>query len=202
MKLSIETCVEALASAAINRKHALQLELAVGLAVFLMHGSTSKEGRAMLVDAYAAAGYRCVHISEMDYKTVNRRINATAALFEKLPVATWVGKHNDTLALKCICQGLEPYELYTISDVQRYALPAPKAASKAPVAVAPALDIVEGPRTGQDKIIQQFRRAADQWKHVNTLHLSVPIPDDTPRDEIIELAMQLLSIAKKELLTA
>lgn len=213
MKLSIETCINALNVAAINRKQAIQLELSVGLAVFLLHGSTSKEGRAMLTEAYAAAGYRCTHINEMDYKTINRRINATAALFEKLPVAKWVGKHDDTNAIRSICDGLEPYELFTIADVQRFCAPPAAPAAAHTIKVKPDLSIldpvVSSAHTGQSKVLQQFRRAADQAhknaKHIATEHLTVTIPEHTPREEIIELAMQLLSLVKetnKELLTA
>ncbi len=201
MKLSIESCAIALNHAAMNRKAAIQIELAVGLAVFQLHGSSSKDARAMLTDAYAAAGYRCIHISEMDYKTVNRRVNATAALFEKLPVSKWVGRHSEEDAIKSICDGLEPYELFTIADVMRYCAP-PKLVRK--TGVKPNPDILNLP-SGQGKVIEQFRRAADQsGTTVTTEHLSLIIPKDTPRGEIIDLAMKLLQMAKentKELLT-
>lgn len=208
MKLSIESCAAALNHAAMNRRAAIQLELAVGLAVFQYQGSSSKDARAMLNDAYAAAGYRCVHISEMDYKTVNRRINATAALFEKLPVAKWVGRHSDADAIKSICDGLEPYELFTIADVMRYCTPQKVAKQRAAkVQVTPNADILNVP-SGQAKVHEQFRRAADQADsnvlRVNTAHLSLVIPKGTPREEIIDLAMKLLQMAKesnKELLT-
>ena len=211
MKLTIETCASALNAAAMNRRAAIQLELAVGLAVFLLHGSSSKEARTMLVGAYVAAGYQCAHISEMDYKTVNRRINATAALFEKVPVAKWVGKHNEVDAIRAICEGLGPYELYTIQDVMRYAAPQKV---KAKTAVKPHADLLHVPtgqannHTGQQKIADQMRRASDRIKGgltLSTEHLSLLVPKDTPRAEIIELAMQLLALAKKdakELLTA
>ncbi len=208
MQLTIETCADALNQAAMNRKAAMQIELAVGLAVFHLHGSTGKEGRVMLVNAYAAAGYRCQHINEMDYKTINRRVNATAALFEALPVSKWVGKLHDNDAIRAICRGIEPYELYTIADVMRYCQRPGAVASRKVHAVtrvqphmqildpAPGEPYTEGPR---------FRRAVDQYKHVTTEHLTVAIPDDTPKWEIIELAMQLLAMTKeknKELLTA
>lgn len=201
MILSIDTCADALTHAAMNRKAAIQIELAVGLAVFQMHKSTSKDARAMLVDAYAAAGYRCVHISEMDYKTVNRRINATAALYEKIPVAKWVGKLNDSDALKAICEGLAPYELYTVQDVLRYAAPQ-KVQSL--VRVRPAADVLSIPNnhTGQQKVQDQMRRLNDQARAgitISTEHLSILVPKDTPRTELIELAQQLLALAEKDI---
>lgn len=205
MYLTADTCARIINVAAMNRKQAIQLELAVGLAVFQLHGNSGKESRGMLMAAYAAAGYRCIHINEMDYKTINRRVNATAALFEKLPVATWVGKLNDADAVKAICTGLEPYELFTISDVQRYCNPAKTNVPRARVEARPHIDILAGP-SGHAKVIDQFRRAADKaLKTVTTEHLTLAIPDGTPREEIIDMAHQLLSLAKenvKELLTA
>lgn len=215
MNLTIETCASALGHAAMNRKAAIQIELAVGLAVFLLHGSSSKDARAMLVDAYAAAGYRCLHINEMDYKTVNRRINATAALFEKLPVAKWAGKLNDADAIRAICEGLEPYELFTVQDVLRYSAPHKvQQQQRAAVHVTPNTSILNLPtgntnHTGQQKVTEQFRRAADRVEvdaaRVHTDHLMLIIPKGTPREELIEMAMQIMALAKEnvqELLTA
>lgn len=212
MHLTIEACATALNHAAMNRKSAIQLELAVGLGVFHMHGGADKEARAMLVNAYAAAGYRCTKLADMDYKTVNRRINATASLFEKLPVSKWVGQLSDMTALQAICEGLAPYELYSIQDVLRYAAPQRVQASTR-ILVTPNTSILSGPpaaggHTGQQKIRDQMRRATDQVKNgrsISTEHMSLLIPKDTPRSELIDLAMQLMSLAKdteKELLTA
>ena len=207
MKLSLTACAEALAHAALNRKAALQVELAVGLAVFAMHGDTSKEARAMLNDAYAAAGYFCRHINEPDYKTINRRINATASLYEKLPISKWIGRLADYDAIKAVCEGLEPYELFTVQDVLRYAAPA-----KVPpcVAVRPAGGLLAGPdqpaHTGQNGVMDQFRRATDNaLRHLHTEHMQLSIPEGVPRAELIEMAMQLMTLAKeseKQLLTA
>jgi hypothetical protein len=204
MNLTADTCARVLNAAAMNRKQAIQLELAVGLAVFQLHGNSGKDARTMLMGAYSAAGYRCTHINEMDYKTINRRVNATAALFEKLPVAAWVGKLNDADAIKSICIGLEPYELFTISDVQGYCNPAKRRAPRARVEARPHVDILAGP-SGHEKVIEQFRRAADTpVRTVSTEHLTLAIPSGTPREEIIDMASQLLALAKennKELLT-
>src|SRR5213082_1117949 len=102
MNLSIETCVTALQHAAINHKAAIQLELAVGLAVFQMNGGTNKDARRNLVDIYVAAGWDCAKFAGSDYKTVNRRINAAAALFEKVPVSKWIGNLDNMNILQAI----------------------------------------------------------------------------------------------------
>jgi hypothetical protein len=212
MLLTIETCTTALSAAAMNYKAAIQLELAVGLAVFHLHGGTNREARQMLVAAYEGTGWHCTKIEDPDYKTVNRRINATASLYEKVPVAKWVGQLEEMDVIHAICMGLEPYELYTMQDVLRYATPQ-KFERK--VKVEPRHDILSGPvqpestHTGQQDIMTMFRRASDQVGQgiaaVSTEHLSLVIPKDVSRKELIDFAMQLMALAKNnenELLTA
>jgi hypothetical protein len=212
MNLTLDTCTTALNAAAINHKAAIQLELAVGLAVFHMYKGTNKDARKMLVQAYSLAGWQCQKFADPDYKTVNRRINATASLYEKVPVAKWIGHLQEMDIIQAICEGLEPFQLYTMQDVLRYAAPHRVRDNK--VAVAPVHDILAGPggnnHTGQERIMQQFRRASDRTDEgsqtLATEHISVTIPKDASRDEVIELAYQLLALAKKdsakELLTA
>lgn len=216
MLLTIETCTTALQAAATNYKAAIQLELSVGLAVFHMQGGTSNEARATLKSVYAAAGWSCMKFADADYKTVNRRINATASLYEKVPVAKWVGQLAEMMAIEAICEGLAPYELYTMQDVLRYATPSKRAYKRA-AAVTPHAGILSGPddapatnHSGQERILQQFRRAGDQMregmKRISTEHLSLTIPEDVTRAEIVDMAMQLLSLVRdnkqEKLLTA
>ena len=162
----------------------------------------------MLVQAYCLAGWQCQKFADPDYKTVNRRINATASLYEKVPVAKWIGRLEEMDIIQAICEGLEPYQLYTIQDVLRYA--APHRVQDKKLAVQPAHDVLSGPaisnHTGQERIMQQFRRASDHVgegsKLVNTDHISVVIPKDTPRAEVLDLVRQLLVLVEeKELLT-
>lgn len=210
MKLSIETCVQALNNAALNRKAAMQLELSVSLGVFLVHGGASKEAKQALTETYAAAGYRCIRANEMDYKTVNRRVNAAALLYENLPVTKWAGKHGEGALLQSIHMGLSPYEFYTISDVLRFCTPAAKPTGPKVEAEPHGTILTPTPHqrtTGQDKVIAQFRRAADQVakgaRHIETPHLALMIPEGTTPEEMIEMAMKLLELAKaKDLLTA
>ena len=213
MLLTLDTCTAALSCAASNHKAAIQLELAVSLAVFHMNGGTSREARSVLNGVYASAGWQCSHFTDTDYKTVNRRINAAASLYEKVPVGKWVGHLAEMEVIKAICEGLAPYELYTIQDVLRYAAPHKVQAARS--AVNPAVDILSGPatngsnHTGQERIMQEFRRAGDRlradMRRVSTKHLSLDVPKDVSHEEIMEFAAMLLSLAKddqKELLTA
>jgi len=204
MILSPETCIKALGVATMNRKLAFQLELSVGLAMFLVGGGATRSTRSKLNETYAAAGYRCATIADPDYKTVNRRINATAMLYEKSPVAVWVGEHNEEDMLRAVMLGIEPYELFTVVDVQRYCNP-PQPAPATPTAAHPEILTGPAPATGQQQVISMFKRAAAQVakgaRHIETEHLALMIPDDTPREELIEMASKLLELSK-ELLTA
>lgn len=210
--LTAETCVEALNMAAINRKTAFRIELAVGLGVFLANGGAGHDAKRLLNQAYASAGYECLLVTGIDYKTVNRRINATADLYDQLhaSVAKWAGKHGNKELLSALCVGLEPYQFFTVKDVQRYCHPSrtlPPVRTTTPV--VPAYDAMDIPvATGQEVITQMFRRASDQMtegaKRVEVGHLTLVIPQETTVDELISLARQLLDMASesKELLTA
>ncbi len=204
-KLSIETCVAAINRAAINRKSAFQIELAVGLAVYLNSGGTDKLAKAMLCNVYASAGYKCMSVNDMDYKTVNRRVNVSADLFNTLgqaKVEKWAGRHAEDRMIESLMLGVEPYELYTVSDVIR--LCTPPATRKPPTKILPASDILaiagNAPLPkGQQTVVDMFRRAADQVakgaRHFETKHLALMVPDTTTRDEMIEMAHRLLSLA-------
>ncbi len=204
-KLSIKTCVKALHGAALSRRTVLQIELAVGFGVFLVEGDTSRAARQSLCDAYSSAGYQCLTADDADYKTVNRRINATADLFNTIGIKSvkrWVGDHSESRMLDAIIEGLRPYELYTVSDVQRYCEPVTATPPGDQVAVTPVASILKGPTdTGQAKIVEMFRRAADHplegSRRLATAHLSVIVPPAISRDELIVLAMQLLDMSKE-----
>lgn len=204
-KLSIRTCVNALHGAALSRKTVLQIELAVGFGVFFVEDGTSKIARQALCEAYASAGYQCLHHEDADYKTVNRRINATADLFNTIGIKSvrrWVGQHNESRMLDALVEGLRPYELYTVSDVQRYCDPVAAIPAGPQIAATPAPSILAGPTaTGQAKIVAMFRRSADHplegSRRLATEHLSLVVPPAINRDELVVLAMQLLEMSKE-----
>ncbi len=203
MKLSLNTCAQYLNNAALNRRTAFQIELAVGLGLFLTQG---REARRVLCEAYATAGYQCLTPQGIDYKTINRRINATAELFARVPAATWAGKLNEEVLLRALVIGLEPLQLQGVSDVHRYCAP-PKPPRSVPV--KPHTRVLDaGATTGQAKVVALFQKAAKQVEagamHIETKHLALAIPANTPRAELLELARKLIEMAemKKELLTA
>jgi hypothetical protein len=116
----------AISNAALSRRAALQIELAVGLVHFDQETEgTASAGKARLKEVYQAAGYDCMSKADRDYKTVNRRLNACAALYDKFGsslVAGWsAGFAGDTEALLAyVVTELQPYGLETMDDVLHY----------------------------------------------------------------------------------
>ncbi len=204
--ITMETCVAEMNRASLNRKAALQIELAVGLAVFL----TASDPKVTLCEVYANAGYQCLLPSGMDYKTVNRRINATGELFKFLTVdklKKWVGRNHEADMITALVLGLEPYSIVAMSDVQRLAYPlVTKVAAHTRTRVERHLPVLEGPATGHNGVIEQFRRASDKpGTLIMTEHIHLTIPVGITTAELIELSTKLLALAKErrgELLTS
>jgi hypothetical protein len=157
--LTIDMCVNALNWAALSRKSIFQVELAVGLAIFVMGGGVDRSTKKQLCDIYQSAGYECVEYGSIDYKTINRRINATAELYQKLGVGTlkkWIRGQQHEKILDAIVDGLRDYKFMNAADV-----------------------------------------VAKGAKHLETEHLAIAVPNETPRDELIEMAMWLLAMAEE-----
>lgn len=112
----------AINNAALSRHAALQIELAVGLIHFTQeNGGTDTTGKANLKAIYNAAGYDCMTKQDRDYKTVNRRLNTTAKLFDKLGsslVNGWVNGKGDTESvISYVVTELAAYSFHTLDDV-------------------------------------------------------------------------------------
>lgn len=116
---------QAIANAALSRRAALQMEMCVSLLHFTQEtDGADTTGKANLKAIYNAAGYDCLAKVDRDYKTVNRRINAMAKLFDKLGsslVNGWIADKGDTEAtLNYIATELDTYAFYTLDDVHEY----------------------------------------------------------------------------------
>lgn len=111
--------------AALSRRAALNLELAVGLIHFTQEADgTSATGKANLKAVYNGAGYDCMDKTSRDYKTVNRRLNACAKLFDKLSsntVYSYFENAEDTeQALDMVLAELAAYSFHTMDDVLEF----------------------------------------------------------------------------------
>lgn len=118
--LSFSTCVKTLSGVTISRRGLLHLELAVGLAVFLDAGVANKGSKNMLQEIYSRAGYDCADSKGKDYKTVNRRIQASAGLFGKVSLEVlnhWVDGTKEGRLLHAISQQIVQFGFESMDDV-------------------------------------------------------------------------------------
>ena len=116
----------AIADAALNRKAALNVELAVSCIHFVQEvGGADKTGRSNLKSIYNSSGYICMERADRDYVTVNRRITAMGKAFDKLGsslVNTWVESAADTnSAIAAVLDGLAVHGFATLNDVEVFA---------------------------------------------------------------------------------
>lgn len=114
------TCISAISTAALSRRFAFFLEMSVCLAVYLSWGRTSREAKQDLYKIFDAAGIPCSDQYSEFYKTVNRRINAAAFLFDKLGIEVvreLAGGNSEMLMLNSVAKGLEQYGFTSLNGL-------------------------------------------------------------------------------------
>lgn len=200
--LSVMTCVEVLTQAGISRRLALQNELAVGLGIFFESGKVNKESKGMLQMAYARSGYDCAEHTGKDYKTVMRRLGATALLFDKIGFETlrlWIGHSVEIRMVYAIVDGLKPSMLNSIDDVLTYVgKPRVKAVeaegAEGEAEAETGTDPVPVPESELDEHPEGARKPAYK---VDTKHMHLDIPVEATAAELMELAQKILKLATK-----
>ena len=83
-KTHIRAYSKALAEARDHRAAALEIELAVGMAVMYECEPSKRLGRETLLTIYHATGWQCDKPGAIDWRAVNRRITAVIALYDHL----------------------------------------------------------------------------------------------------------------------
>lgn len=172
----VKAYVSALSGAALNRRTALQTELAVGFAVILESGPSKRLARAQLIEIYASAGYQCREPADLDYKTIFRRISASFALYEFLgesDIREWASDLSRGPLLSAFVEKLIPLKLTTINEVIQICNSAKPGGGR-----------TRGPRPGI---------------HIDTTHIHLVVPPSATRDELLEAAAQLMTLAQQML---
>lgn len=186
--LNIQTCVDALAQSALNREAAFQTEIGVSLLIFYTEKSSDVAAKTLLRELYDAAGYVCLIAAEkQDYKTVNRRINVSARLYDKLTseiIGQWSEGGSTDRKIKALAAQLRELGLVSIDSVKAYVTGKTRKEREAK------------PKTN---ILQFNRRLADRklpvgTRHVVTAHIAVDVPPDVPREEIQQLIIELMKL--------
>lgn len=127
LKSSETIWVNALMDAGGFHRDALQLELAVGLAVFAAKADASKvdlQAKRALREVYEKAGYACKTPVGEDYKTVARRVSVAADLYQFLGgrevIVEWVEGVPTKQQVNKIAEHLKEYNFTGINSVLAY----------------------------------------------------------------------------------
>jgi hypothetical protein len=126
--ITANACVTALEHAAFSQKRITHIQMAVGLAIFMLEGGTSEKAKDALVSVYARAGMDCASYTGSEYNTVRRKVGATSVLFKTLgaeQIATWVGEEKNGRAISAIATQLGEMKLDSIERVLAHCGAAP-----------------------------------------------------------------------------
>ncbi len=120
---NIEFCIASMNRSLMGSADMLQIELAVSLLVYSSLGAAGKDEKKVLRDVYASAGYDCLKKESPSYSTVLRRMDRSAALFEKLgakKVIKVINGKQDQEALESLIGSLKTFALMSWDDVLQF----------------------------------------------------------------------------------
>jgi hypothetical protein len=169
-KTHLKAYTNCIVEAALSRSVALEIELAVGFAVLLECDGAKRLARETMLSIYNAAGSKCSTPGDVDWKAINRRIAAAIALFD------FVGGEDIT----AWSEGKTKRELV---DAFRPHIGALKLKSVNEVLLA--CDKIRAPR----------KPAQQHGAKLATKHLHMIVPPTATRDELLEMATALMTLA-------
>lgn len=220
--VSTATFISAITNATMSYKYALQLELATGLVLFAEAGEANRDSKRALQQVYISAGYDCADQYKQDYKTIRRRIDASATLFDWMEIDTilkLIDNRAEMNAIMAVVQHLEQYNLKGINSVLalcgkpvilKREKPAdgddnkqPKGEAKKTHSVkeyqqkqkeASASNAPANEKEGQQASSRE-QQAAEGTRFLNTEHIRVEIAASATKAELMDIAMKMLAIA-------
>jgi hypothetical protein len=176
-KTTIKAYAQIIHAAAMNRRAALQTELAVGFAVLLDSYPSKRLARAQLQKIYDDAGCKCAGPNDVNWKSINRRIAASSALFDFMgaeEVRGWAGDLVKAPLIEALVKRIEPLKLSTVNEV---------------------LIVCKGTKTGSGDGATTVGRKPGQ--RIETPHLKFSIPPATTPEELLEVAGKLMTMAQE-----
>lgn len=182
-------CVDAMRGSMALRGQALQIELAVSLIVYHTCGSSDIAAKKVLRAVYAASGIDCVKPDSVSYRTIARRMDRSAGLFDKIKPNTltkWLKGKADTQAIDAVVAGLKPLKLNSMDDVLTYT-------------TGKKREKESKPRTTYTPELHPLRRAEDVDAVVmlDTEHIHIGVPAGVSADELEQAAEKLIELADK-----
>lgn len=172
-KTHIRAYTKCLVESAMHRATALEIELAVGLAVMHETQPSKRLGRETLLTIYNGAGFQCDAPGALDWRAVNRRITATIALYDAYlvtDVAALAEKHKTTDLVEALRPMIKALKLKSVNEVLL------------------ACDKVRAPRK------------ASSGQHVEGVrieagHLHFTVPASATREDMLAAATKLMEMA-------
>lgn len=220
--LDVSVYAEALTRANALAKASISLEMSVCMVIYALSGGTTLIGKRDVKRAYSAAGYKC-NPKGPDYKTVNRRLNAAAALYDKMggtaKIIEIIGGYTGVAALVAINEHLN--SVYTLTSIN-----AVWAAAGRPVLsnydsdynengsgtrrklAAPSGEDSEAVTTHEAKAADARDAAAqDSYEHragnqegaivLQAGQLQLVVPNDVEYDDVLDMLIELKSVASR-----
>lgn len=209
--------IDAMTDAHLLHRDALEIELAIGLSLFGLKGEADKatlQSKKDLRNIYLKAGYDAENASGSDYKTVMRRIGATADLYAKIggreTLIDWIGDAAPAKQVEAIVEGLKQFRFSGISDVQAYVGKGQAKRSK-PAAEKKADDKpAQDAPVVSDEIAQMLADSVNARREAEAqgippgrvfVHgpVKVAIPFEASYDDVMSLALELIQFAKTQM---
>lgn len=178
MFVTPEACKKVMSAVTMSRRKALAAEMAVGVAIFATSGNAGLEARRIFADLYEQADSDANEFTGQSYRTVRRRVDAAASLYERLgqvKVDDLVGERRNAQAIGTIQEHIESLSLYSINAVFGFC-DKPVVATVASKPVAKPLP---------------------KWRHIETEHLEIEIPPEVTAEEAEELSQKLHAVAER-----
>lgn len=216
--------VTALIDAGGFHRDALQLELAVGLAVFATKADATKvdlNAKRTLREVYEKAGYACKTPVGEDYKTVARRVSVAADLYQFLGgrevITEWVEGVPAKQQVQKIADQLKEYNFTGINSVLAYIgkpvqvkrtrdeegqsnIKSDMQAGMPTVGVSDADSLVAA--AVQAKIDERRlaeARGIPPGRIFQHGQITVAVPFDATYDDVVAIAMELMTFAKTQM---
>ena len=162
---------KALAEARDHRSVALEIELAVGMAVMYECQPSKRLGRETLITIYHATGWQCDKPGAIDWRAVNRRITAVVALFDHLMASG---------DLPQMLEGVKPVESVQVLR---------------PLVGALKLKSINEVLLATDKQRAPKKPGHVEGMRIDAGHIHVVIPKNATREDLLELATKLMTMA-------
>lgn len=174
--LSADTCVKHLGQSFLIGRRALGVELAVCLSIFAGAGNTERSAKQLVQEVYKRAGYDADNKHSRHYKTVNRRLNAAAALYNKLGhtvVAGWMDGHHEDKLIVAVTKGLETHKFDSLDDVLEFC----------------------GVRNNRTR---EFSRVSGNMVRFGAGGVHVELPLEMSAENMLKLAAKIIDSARKK----